>query len=151
MVGIITKNIDLWNYKNTPEELTKTQCEQLETACEMTFGEEYKGDIHVDMDEVDDLLMFDKDGIAHMLNFKDWVALLNYNHFGENIVVKVDNIEWDTEGYEPEEIPELPTTIQYNDMEYNGDNDALYDRIDCYLADTYDFYVIRFDFKIQED
>lgn len=150
MVGIITKNIDLWSYKNTPEELTKTQCEQLETACEMTFGEEYKGDIYVDMDEVDDLLMFDKDGIAHMLNFKDWEALLNYNHFGENIVVKVDNIEWDTEGYEPNEIPELPTTIQYNDMEYNGDDDALCDRIYCYLTDTYDFYIIKFDFRIQE-
>ena len=150
MVGMITKNIDLWFYERTPQELTKAQCEQLEIACEQVFGEEYKGDICVDMDQVDDLLMFDKDGIADMLGFKNWEALLNYNRFGENIVVNVDNIEWDTEGYEPDEIPELPTTIQYNDMEYNGDDEALYDRIDCYLANTYDFYIIKFDFKIQE-
>ena len=150
MLGIITKDIDLRYYDYTPVELTEDQCKQLEFACEELFGEKYKDDICVDMDAVDDFIRFDKDGVADVLGFKNWESLLNYNHFGENIVVNVDNIEWDTEGYEPDEIPELPTTIQYNDMEYNGDDDALYDRIECYLTDTYDFYIIKFDFKIQE-
>lgn len=148
MLGMIIKDIDLRYYDHTPVELTEDQCKQLESVCEELFGEKYKEDICVDMDAVDDFIRFDKDGVAGSLGFKNWEALLNYNQYGENIVVNVDNIEWDTEGYEPDEIPELPTTIQYVDMEYNGDNDALYDRIENFLTDIYDFYVIKFDFKI---
>ena len=128
---------------DTLAELTYEQTKQLDAALEEMFS---------DYDEVDetslnDFLWFERDAVAELLGFTDWECLVRYNRYGDEVKVKITNIEWDID--DEEDVPDLPTTAE-NEFDYDGDNDALIEEISSWLSDEYEYSVNGFDFEIDE-
>ena len=135
---IITSEIDLRDFEGWSggeSTLTTLSYDQIDTLQFILEDAYPKG---IDETHLNDILRFETDWIAEMLGFTDWESLERYNRYGDEVTVRIFNIEWDDDIEQPSE---MNCTF-----DYTGDNDKLEEDIEDYL----DGDAISFDYEILE-
>lgn len=141
---IYLKDFDAWSGAvDTLNALKDDQISILESILENEYPD------GIDETHLNDFLWFENDTIADWLGFKSWEALERANEYGDEITVRIYDIEWDLDEDEEEENPDLPTEVIHTfDGCFEGiKDDELIDEISDWLSDEYGYCHNGFEVK----